>query len=177
MPTLRQSTAWTVSEDSLIVGTTSEAVSTGDFAAGDSTSELVFDASGGSLKLKRTSGAFLTLGSFSELLTIDAAASTMTTATIPGDAMIFAVSVYVVVEIPAAIVFTPSTELTGQLFANSGSVSAAAGSSDLGNSTCPQAAQTSSAQRVVITPLVTPSSNAGRVRIVAWWMVPTAPTS
>ena len=177
MPTIRQPVAWASVEEFLDVGTATEAVAEGDLAAGDSISTVFYDASAGKFSFKRAAGSLLALGSFSELLTIDAAATTMSANSIPGDAMVLAVSVYVVVEIPDAIVFSVTNEISGIGYALSGSVSAAAGSSDQGNNGCPQKRQSSSTQRIVITPLVTPSTNAGRVRIAAYWYLPTAPTS
>lgn len=177
MPTFRQPVAWGAFEEFLDVGTATEAVAEGDLAAGDSVSTVFYDASAGSLTFKRAAGSSLAIGSFTELLTIDAAASTMSSTYIPGDVMMLAISVYVVATIPDALVFTVTTEVTGFSYALAGSVSADAGSSDQGNSGCPQVRSTSSAQRVVITPFVTPSSNAGRVRIAAYWLRPMAPTA
>ncbi|MBI2922053.1 MAG: hypothetical protein HYY18_13290, partial [Planctomycetes bacterium] len=143
---------------------------------GDSVSTVFFDASAGKLEFKRAAGALLALGSFSELLTIDAAPTTLSTNSLPGNAMVLAVSVYVAVTIPDASAFWITNEYTGGHY-DSGGVTSTAGSSDPGNNGCPQPPVSTSAQRIVITPNATPSTNAGRVRIVAYWFLPTAPTS
>lgn len=177
MPTLRQPLVGVASEEFVDVGTVTDAEATGDLTAGDSTTALVFTASSGDLVLRRGSGAKLTIGTFSELLTIAAAAFTDTASTIPGNAMVLAASVRVVTSIPGTSTFTVTGTPGGGPYLRTGSCSSTAGSTDPGNGGCPQTPQTSSAQSIRITPDATPSAGTGQVRIVAYWWAITAPTA
>ena len=177
MPTLRQPLVGLAAEEYLDVGSATEASAPGDLAAGDSTSTLLFTAASGELLLRRDSGAKLTLGTFSELLTIVADVFTDTASTIPANAMVLAVSVRVVTVIPGTSNFTVNGALGGGPYIRAGSVSSSAGSTDPGNNACPQAPASSSATSIRITPDTTPSAGTGEVRIVAYWWVPTAPTA
>ena len=149
----------------------------GDIAAGDGTSTFFYDASAGAISIVRNHGAKLVWGTFTELLTIAAAASTDTSATLPAHAMTFAVSVRVVTSIPGTTNITVTNAASARSYARSVVVSSTAGSTDPGNEACPLTPQSASAQAIRITPDVTPSGGTGQVRLVASWCVPVAPTS
>ena len=175
MPTVRQPLAG-VATDSLRLGSVTDALSTGDIAAGDDVSSLIFDASAGEYAIRRANGAKLTFGSFTELLTIAVAAYTDTTSTIPAEASVFGASVRVVTSIPGITNFSVSNPTAGVAYSTA-PVSGTAGSTDPGDDNCPHGPVSASAVTLRITPDVAPSAGTGQVRIAAYWYLPTPPTS
>ncbi len=107
-------------------------------------------------------GTYRDEGTISELLTIAAAASSTTTMSIPANAVVYGVSVYVVTVIPTAATFTVIGNTSTTAF-NTAAVGVAAGSSDVGTGNCPY--KNGAAQTIRITPNVQPADNTGRVRI------------
>lgn len=176
MPTVRQPLAGVASAESLRVGSVTDALSTGDIAAGSDVSSLFFDASAGEYAIRRANGAKLTFGSFTELLTIAVAASTDTASTIPAEASVFGASVRVVTSIPGTSTFSVSNPTAGVVYSTA-PVSSTAGSTDPGDDNCPHGPVSASGMAIRITPDVTPSAGTGQVRVVAYWYVPTPPTS
>ena len=115
-------------------------------------------------------------GILTELLTINAAASTDTTLLIPEGAQVFAVSVRVTVAIPTAATFTVGTAADALLFSGVGrSVAVALGTTD------PCAAgginYFDADTAVRITPNLAPATNVGRVRVTVHYTLVTPPTS
>jgi hypothetical protein len=118
-------------------------------------------------------GQALAIKSLTELTTIAAAASTLTTIQIPAGAIVFAVSVRVTVAIPTATTFTVTGNTTGTF--HTAAVSTAVNSTDKG--TAAGAFYSATTQSVKITPNATPASNAGRVRVTIMYLESTPPTS
>lgn len=108
-------------------------------------------------------GTYRDEGAVSELLTINAAASTDTTMTIPANAVVYGVSVRVTIVIPTAATFTVTGAVSTTAFQTGASVSTAADTTDAGTKTCPYL--NTAAQSIRITPNAQPANNTGRVRI------------
>jgi acyl-CoA hydrolase len=109
-----------------------------------------------------------------ELTTIAAAASTLTAITIPANAIVFGVSVRVIVAIPTATTFTVTGNSSATVF-NTASVSTVVNSTDPGTKSCPLFNAT--AQAIKITPSSAPATNVGRVRVTIYYYIITPPTS
>jgi hypothetical protein len=120
-----------------------------------------------------TNGQKITFRALTELTTIAASATTLTTIQIPAGAIVFAVSVRVTVAIPTATTFTVTGNTTGTF--HTAAVSTAANSTDKG--TAAGAFYSATAQSVKITPNSTPASNTGRVRVTIHYLEVTPPTS
>ena len=118
--------------------------------------------------------AYFQIKTSSELLTIAAAATTDTTMDIPLNAVVRGVAVYVVTVIPTAATFTVIGATSTTVF-NTAAVGVAAGSSDVGNQNTPY--KNGAAQKIRITPNVSPAAATGQVRIVLMYEIPSAPTS
>ena len=114
------------------------------------------------LRISGANGTYRDEGAVSELLTIAAAASSTTTMTIPVNAVVYGVSVYVVTVIPTAATFTVIGNTSTTAF-NTAAVGVAAGSSDAGTENCPY--KNGAAQTIRITPNLTPAAGTGQVRI------------
>jgi hypothetical protein len=114
--------------------------------------------------------------SLTELTTIAAAATTSTTIQLPANAIIFAVSTRVVTVIPTATSFSVGITGTPLKFGASGTISVAAGTTDVG--TLAGASYNATAQTVLLTMNGgTPAANTGQVRTTIHYMLITAPTS
>lgn len=122
-------------------------------------------------------GQSFALQSKTELLAIAAAATSSTTFTVPAGAVVYAVSVRVTVAIPTAATFTVTINGTGGLKTfNTVAVPVAINTTDAGTA-AGAAYQGTTAQSVVITPSATPGTNAGRVRVTAYYYLPVVPAS
>lgn len=109
-----------------------------------------------------------------ELLTIAAAATTDTAFTVPANCVIKAVSVRVTTVIPTAATFTVTGATSGTVF-NTANVSTAATSTDPG--TKAYGYFNGTAQKIRITPDLTPGAATGVVRVTVVYEVVTPPTS
>ena len=123
---------------------------------------------------KISSGQKITFRTLSELLTINAAATTDSAITLNTNAIILAVSVRVTVTIPTAATFTVTGTSSGTTFSTA-AVSTASGSTDVGTASCPY--KNGAGQLVRITPNLTPATNAGRVRVTIHYFDVTPATS
>jgi len=119
-------------------------------------------------------GAYFQIASQSELLTIAVAASTTTTMTIPANAIVRGVAVYVVTVIPTAATFTVTGGTSTTAF-NTAAIGVAAGSNDVGTENTPY--KNGAAQTIRITPNAQPAAATGQVRVVLFYETPSAPTS
>ena len=119
-------------------------------------------------------GSYFQIATQSELLTIAAAPSTPTTMSIPANAIVRGVAVYVVTVIPTAATFTVTGTTSATVF-NTAAVGVAAGSNDVGTQNTPY--KNGAAQTITITPNVQPAAATGQVRIVLMYEIPSAPTS
>ncbi len=119
-------------------------------------------------------GQQISYKSLTELTTIAAAATTVTTIAIPANVIVKAVQVRVTVVIPTAATFTVIGNTSTTAF-NTAAVSVAAGSTDKGNLNCPYG--NVAAQTIRITPNATPADNSGRVRVTIWYEDSVPPTS
>lgn len=112
-----------------------------------------------------------------ELLTIAAAATSVTTMQVPAGAVVLSVSVRVTTVIPTATTFTVSI---GSITFNTAAVNTAANTTDVGTnaintvSVHPYIPTTAG---VTITPNLTPADNTGRVRVTVTYYLITPPTS
>ena len=120
-------------------------------------------------------GGFAAIKAASELLTIAAAATTDTAMDLPANAIILAVSVRVTVLIPTAATFTVIGATTSTAFQTGASVAVAAGTTDAGTKACPYLNAT--AQKVRITPNLSPGDTSGRVRVTVYYLAVTPATS
>lgn len=120
-------------------------------------------------------GQTFSSGMITELLTIAAAATSVTTMSLPLNALILAVSVRVTTVIPTAATFTVTGNTSGTQFDKAGGVLVAAETTDVGTANCPYS--NGAAQTVRITPNLSPAANTGRVRVVIWYYQIAAPTS
>jgi len=120
----------------------------------------------GQLSTGLPNGQQISYKSLTELTTIAAAATTVTTISIPANVIVKAVSVRVTTAIPTATSFTVigNTSLTAF---NTVAVAVAAGSTDKGNLNCPY--NNGAAQTIRITPNLTPADASGRVRVTLWY--------
>ena len=119
-------------------------------------------------------GQSINFDSLTELTTIAAAATTDTTFSLPAGAVIYGVSVRVTVVIPTAATFTVTGATSGTVF-HTAAVAVAANTTDAG--TAAGAYYNGTAQKVRITPNLTPAANTGRVRVTAHYYTITPPTS
>lgn len=119
-------------------------------------------------------GSYFQIATQSELLTILAAASTPTTMTIPANAVVRGVAVYVVTVIPTAATFTVTGTASGTAF-NTAAVGTGAGSNDVGTQNTPY--KNGAAQTITITPNLPPLAATGQVRVVLMYEIPSPPTS
>ena len=119
-------------------------------------------------------GAKFDLVPFTESLTIAAAASTDSAASIPAGSVILGVSVRVTTTIPTAATFTVTTA-TGGTTLDTSAVSTAAGSTDPG--TAAGSFYQSSATKIRITPNLTPGAATGVVRLTGYYYSLTPATS
>lgn len=119
-------------------------------------------------------GQIFNVVSQTELVTINASASSATTFVIPQYAVILGVSVRTTVAIPTATSYTVTGTSSATAF-NNDPVSTAAGSTDAG--TAAGAFTNPFNQTIRITPDVTPASNTGRVRVTCHYYVVSPPTS
>lgn len=117
-------------------------------------------------------GQVLSVLQASELLTIAAAATSTTTMLVPANAIVLAVSVRNTVAIPTAATYTVKL---GATEFNTVAVPVAVNTTDAG--TKAGAFFNATAQGVVITPDLTPATNAGRVRVTVSYLLVTPPTS
>jgi hypothetical protein len=167
--------------------TTGQAPVSGTFAAGDVVADqlgavwicTVAGSPGtfiqsGSVISGGANGQTLAILALTELLTIAAAATSVTTLSIPAGAIVLAVSVRVTVVIPTAATFTVIGNTTTTVF-DTAAVSTAVNSTDRG--TAAGAFYNASAQTVRITPNLTPGANTGRVRVTVFYFSSTPPTS
>ena len=114
--------------------------------------------------------------SLTELTTIAAAATTSTAIQLPANAIIFGVSARVVTVIPTATSFSVGITGTPTKFGTSGTISVAAGTTDVG--TLAGASYNATAQTVLLTMNGgTPAGATGQVRVTIHYMLITAPTS
>lgn len=125
-------------------------------------------------------GAYREEGSVSELLTIAAAASTDTSASLlPANAYIEAVTTRVVTVIPTAATFTVGDATTAARFASG--VSTAATTTSVGLSHVDQTGaagpKQTSAAKIRITPNLTPATATGQVRITVFYRLYSPGTS
>lgn len=126
-------------------------------------------------RLYGANNAYFQVATQSELLTILAAATTDTAMTIPANAIVRGVAVYVVTVIPApAVTFTVTGTASGTVF-NTAAVGVAAGSNDVGTQNTPY--KNGAAQTIRITPSAIPGAATGQVRIVLIYEIPSPPTS
>ena len=128
----------------------------------------------GQLSLGLTNGQQISYKSLTELTTIAAAATTVTTISIPANIIVKAVSVRVTTIIPTAATFTVTGNTSTTVF-NTAAVAVAEGSTDKGNLNCPY--NNGAAQTIRITPNATPADNTGRVRVTIWYEDSIPPTS
>lgn len=119
-------------------------------------------------------GQTLTILQAMELLTIAAAATTVTAMSIPAGAIVLSVSVRVTTVIPTAATFTVIGNTTTTVF-NTAAVSTAATSTDVG--TAAGAFYNAAAQTIRITPNLTPGAATGVVRITVAYIQITPSTS
>lgn len=109
-----------------------------------------------------------------ELLTIAAAASTNTVLDIPAGVVVLGVAVRVTTAIPTAATFTVTGATTATAF-NTAAVAVALNSTDAG--VAAGSYYNATAQKVKITPNLTPGANTGRVRVALVYYKITPPTS
>jgi hypothetical protein len=128
----------------------------------------------GTITQSGTNGQLFQMQMLTELTTIAAAASTLTAITIPANAIVFGVSVRVIVAIPTATTFTVTGNSSATVF-NTASVSTVVNSTDPGTKSCPLFNAT--AQAIKITPSSVPATNVGRVRVTIYYYIITPPTS
>lgn len=122
-----------------------------------------------------SNGSYFQVATQSELLTILAGPTTDTTITIPANAIVRGVAVYVVTVIPApAVTFTVTGTTSATIF-NTAAVGVAAGSNDVGTQNTPY--KNGAAQTIRITPNANPGAATGQVRIVLMYEIPSPPTS
>lgn len=120
-------------------------------------------------------GGFMSqVKSVNELLTIAAAATTVSVTSIPAGAILLAVSPRVTTVIPTAATFTITTSVGGTTLTTA-AVSTAAGSTDKG--TAAGASYRAAATTVTITPNLTPGAATGVVRLTFYYLEVTPPTS
>uniref|UniRef100_A0A6M3LIW2 Uncharacterized protein n=1 Tax=viral metagenome TaxID=1070528 RepID=A0A6M3LIW2_9ZZZZ len=113
--------------------------------------------------------------SVTELTTIAAAATTDTAIDIPANCIVLGVSVRVTTVIPTAATFTVTGATSSTAFQNGVSVSTAATTTDSGMKSCPYL--NTAAQKVRITPDLSPANNTGRVRVTVHYIQVAAATS
>lgn len=126
------------------------------------------------LSLGNTSGQQLGFDDLTELTTVAAAATTDTAIQIPLNAVVLGVSVRVVTVIPTAATFTVTGATSGTAF-HTAAVSTAAGTTDAGTANCPY--KNGAAQKIRITPNLTPAAATGQVRVTVHFYAITPPTS
>ena len=119
-------------------------------------------------------GQQISYKSLTEVIIIDAAATTDTVIQIPTNVIVKAVSVRVIVAIPTAATFTV-TGVTSTTTFNTGAVSTVVNTTNKGNLNCPY--NNEAAQAIRITPNLTPASNSGSVRVTIWYEDSIPPTS
>lgn len=119
--------------------------------------------------------SYFQIATQSELLTILAAGSTDTTMTIPANAIVRGVAVYVVTVIPAPATTFTVTGATSTTVFNTVAVGVGAGSNDVGTQNTPF--KNGAAQLIRITPDAIPGAATGQVRIVLFYEIPSPPTS
>lgn len=120
------------------------------------------------------SGAYASIITATELLTIAAAATTDSVLSIPAGAILLMAAVRVTTVIPTAATFTVTTT-TGGTTLSTAAVSVAATSTDKG--TAAGASYRAAATTIRITPNLTPATATGVVRISVAYINPSAPTS
>lgn len=109
-----------------------------------------------------------------ELVTVAASATTTTTITVPAGCTVRAVALRVTTAIPTATTF--DIGVVGATTRYGAALSTAAGTTNVtGGSVNPSCYASTVA--LTITPNATPASNTGRVRVVIWYELATAPTS
>lgn len=123
-------------------------------------------------------GEKLTIATWSELLTIAAAAFTETLLTVPPGAAILAVPVRVVTVIPTAATFTVGHPFSAARYVSA--ISTAAGTTDPGIKMAPDATSPingGAAWSIRITPNAQPAAATGQVRVTVFYYLATPPTS
>jgi hypothetical protein len=118
-------------------------------------------------------GQFFNIQSQTELTTINAAASTDTTITIPANAVVFGVSVRVTVVIPTAVTF--DVGVAGATTRYGTGISTAANTTNPGTNDATRFYAAGTAIR--ITPNAVPGANTGRVRVTIHYYTITPPAS
>lgn len=118
-------------------------------------------------------GASLAVNSLTELTTIAASATTLTSMQIPAGCILLAVSVRVITSIPTASTFTVTGNSSGTF--NTAAVGSSAGSTDPG--TAAGAIYNASAQAIKFTPNSTPGAATGSVRTTIFYLTSTPPVS
>lgn len=131
-------------------------------------------APAGLLSLGLANGQQVSTNYVTELTTIAAAATTDTAFQIPANVIVKGCSVRVTTAIPTAATFTVTGATSGTVF-NTAAVSTAANSTNKGNLNMPY--NNGAAQKVRITPNLTPADNTGRVRPTCWYEDIVPPTS
>lgn len=121
-----------------------------------------------------TTGQNLDIRTLTELTTIAAAATTDTTIQMPANSVVLSVAVLVTTTIPTCATFTVGDSGSAARFSTT-TVSCAATSSNVG--TKAGAYYNASALSIRITPNAQPADTTGRVRVVIYYYVVTAPTS
>lgn len=138
---------------------------------------ILFQKNGNADQTQRwygANGAYFQIKTQSELLTILSAAFTDTAMSIPANAVVRGVAVYVVTVIPTAATFTVTGATSTTVF-NTAAVGTGAGSNDVGDQNTPY--KNGAAQLIRITPNLVPLAATGQVRIVLMYEIPSAPTS
>lgn len=123
---------------------------------------------------QEANGQYSNLNVTSENLAIAAAASTVSTISIPAGAIVLAVSVRTTTAIPTAATYTVTGSTSATVF-NTAAVSTAANSTDMG--TAAGAYYNAAVQNIRITPNAVPAAGTGTVRITIHYFVPTVPSS
>ena len=123
---------------------------------GDTAQTILYAADGYSFVFRQeANGQEVKLRTVTELLTIAAAATSVTTMEIPLNAVVFAVSVRVTTVIPTAATFTVTGNTSGTQFDVAGGVSTVVNTTDVGTALCPY--KNGAAQTIRITPNLTPA--------------------
>ena len=118
-------------------------------------------------------GASLTVNSLTELTTITASATTLTSIQIPAGCIVLAIPVRTVTTIPTATTYTVTGNSSGTF--STGGVGTTASNTDPG--TAAGAFYNASAQAIKFTPNSTPGSGTGQVRVTIFYLTATPPTS
>jgi len=136
---------------------------------------LVYSKDPFEVALGTAHGQAFSIHALEELVTVAAAASTVTTIQAPANSIILAVAVRVTVQPPGTTSVEVGDGTTAAKFNTGANVATTVGATDVGTKAGPL--YVASAQAITLTPNATPSDNTGRIRVTIIYATVTPPTS